>query len=83
MTTNGVLGITTATSLQFVFYFVLFGAVYSGIGGGQLFIDLALKVAGRFAGGAAKAAVVSSSLMGRSAAARWRMWRRRAFSPFR
>ena len=64
MTTNGVLGITTATSLQFVFYFVLFGAVYSGIGGGQLFIDLALKVAGRFAGGAAKAAVVSSSLMG-------------------
>ena len=33
MTTNGVLGITTATSLQFVFYFVLFGAVYSGIGG--------------------------------------------------
>lgn len=64
MTTNGVLGITTATSLQFVFYFVLFGAVYSGIGGGQLFIDLSLKVAGRFAGGAAKAAVVSSSLMG-------------------
>ena len=64
MTSNGVLGITTATSLQFVFYFVLFGAVYAGIGGGQLFIDISLRIAGRFAGGAAKAAVVSSSLMG-------------------
>jgi TRAP transporter 4TM/12TM fusion protein len=64
MTTNGVLGITTATSLQFVFYFILFGVVYSAIGGGQLFIDIALKIAGRYPGGAAKAAVISSSLMG-------------------
>ncbi len=64
MTVNGVLGITTATSLQFVFYFVLFGAVYSAIGGGRLFIDIGLKAAGRHKGGAAKAAVISSSLMG-------------------
>ena len=64
MTVNGVLGITTATSLQFVFYFVLFGAVYSAIGGGRLFIDIGLKAAGRHMGGAAKAAAISSSLMG-------------------
>lgn len=64
MTVNGVLGITTATSLQFVFYFVLFGAVYSAIGGGRLFIDIGLKAAGGRRGGAAKAAVISSSLMG-------------------
>ncbi len=64
MTVNGVLGITTATSLQFVFYFVLFGAVYSAIGGGRLFIDIGLKVAGGHKGGGAKAAVVASSLMG-------------------
>ena len=61
---NGVLGITTATSVQFVFYFVLFGALYTAVGGGQLVIDIGLRVAGRHSGGSAKAAVVSSSLMG-------------------
>ena len=64
MSLNGILGITTATSVQFVFYFILFGAVYAAIGGGQLFIDVGLKIAGTRAGGSAKAAVVSSSLMG-------------------
>ena len=61
---NGVLGITTATSVQFVFYFILFGAVYGSIGGGHLIIDIGLRLAGAHSGGAAKAAVVSSSLMG-------------------
>lgn len=64
MTTNGVLGVTTETSVQFVFYFLAFGSVYSAIGGGRLFIDIGLKTSGRQRGGAAKAAVVSSSLMG-------------------
>jgi TRAP transporter 4TM/12TM fusion protein len=64
MTTNGVLGITTETSVQFIFYFIVFGAVYGAIGGGKLFIDIGLTVSGRRVGGAAKAAVVSSSLMG-------------------
>ncbi len=64
MSLNGVLGITTQTSLQFVFYFIVFGAVYSSIGGSQLFIDIGLRFSGRHRAGAAKAAVVSSSLMG-------------------
>lgn len=64
MTPNGLLGVTTSTSMTFVFYFVLFGAVYSAIGGGQWFIDMGLRLAGRQRGGAAKAAVISSSLMG-------------------
>ncbi len=64
MKANGVLGITTYTSVLFVFYFVLFGAVYSAIGGGQLFIDIGLTVAGRRRAGASKAAVISSGLMG-------------------
>lgn len=38
MTANGILGITTETSLQFVFYFVAFGAIYGIIGGSRLFI---------------------------------------------
>ncbi|MBO6728069.1 MAG: TRAP transporter fused permease subunit [Rhizobiaceae bacterium] len=64
MTTAGVLGVTTSTSVHFVFYFVAFGAVYSAIGGGQLFIDVALRLAGWATGGAAKAAIIASSLMG-------------------
>lgn len=64
MTSNGILGITTETSVLFVFYFVTFGAIYAAIGGGQLFIDIGMRVAGRQKGGAAKAAVVSSSMMG-------------------
>jgi TRAP transporter 4TM/12TM fusion protein len=64
MTANGVLGVTTETSIQFVFYFVAFGAFYSAIGGSQLFIDIGLAAVGRHKGGAAKAAVVSSSMMG-------------------
>ena len=64
MTANGVLGVTTETSIQFVFYFVTFGAFYSAIGGSQLFIDLGLAAVGGHKGGAAKAAVVASSMMG-------------------
>lgn len=64
MTTTGVLGVTTSTSVHFVFYFIAFGAIYAGIGGGQLFIDVALRIAGWAVGGAAKAAIVASSLMG-------------------
>ncbi len=64
MSGNGIWGITTETSVQFVFYFVAFGAFYGAAGGGQLLIDLGLKLSGRQKGGAAKAAVVSSSLMG-------------------
>ena len=64
MTTNGVLGVTTETSVQFVFYFLVFGSAYAAIGGGRLFIDIGLRASGRQKAGAAKAAVISSSLMG-------------------
>ena len=64
LTPNGLLGVTTATSVNFVFYFVLFGAVYSAVGGGRLFIDLGLRAAGSSTNGTAKATVVASSLMG-------------------
>jgi len=64
MSTAGVLGITTSTSVNFIFYFILFGAMYAAVSGGQLFIDLAVRVAGRATGGTAKTAILSSSLMG-------------------
>ena len=64
MTTSGILGVTTETSVNFVFYFVAFGVVYGVVGGGQLFIDLAMRLVGTREGGSAKVAIVGSSLMG-------------------
>ncbi|MBI2881194.1 MAG: TRAP transporter fused permease subunit [Candidatus Tectomicrobia bacterium] len=64
ITTGGIYGIPIAVSSTYIIVFVLFGAFLQGSGGGQLFIDLAHSVAGRFRGGPAKTAVLSSALMG-------------------
>lgn len=64
MTTSGILGVTTETSVNFIFYFIVFGVVYSAVGGGQLFIDIAMRLVGKSRGGGAKVAIVGSSLMG-------------------
>ena len=64
MATHGILGITTETSVNFVFYFILFGVVYAATGGGQLFMDSALKLVGQRKGGAAKSEIVASALFG-------------------
>lgn len=64
MATHGILGVTTETSVTFVFYFILFGVVYSATGGGALFMDSALRAVGRRKGGAAKSAIVSSAMFG-------------------
>ena len=49
---------------QYVFLFILFGVLATRIGLGQLFIDLAMVIAGRYAGGPAKVAIFSSAFMG-------------------
>ncbi|MGH6726874.1 MAG: TRAP transporter permease [Pseudolabrys sp.] len=64
LTTSGIFGVTTETSVTFVFYFIAFGVVYAAIGGGRLFIDLAIRLVGQATGGSQKVAVVGSSLMG-------------------
>jgi TRAP transporter 4TM/12TM fusion protein len=64
MASHGILGVTTETSVNFVFYFILFGVVYSATGGGQLFIDSALKLVGQRKGGAAKSEIVASAMFG-------------------
>ncbi len=64
LTTSGIFGVTTETSVTFVFYFIAFGVVFAAIGGGRLFIDLAIRLVGRATGGSQKVAVVGSSLMG-------------------
>ncbi len=64
MTNQGIYGVAIGVMAQYVFLFILFGVLATRIGLGQLFIDLALVLAGRYAGGPAKVAIFSSAFMG-------------------
>jgi TRAP transporter 4TM/12TM fusion protein len=64
LTSQGIYGTALGVIATYVFHFVLFGVMATRIGLGQLFIDLASALAGRFAGGPAKVAVLSSALLG-------------------
>lgn len=64
MTTEGIFGSTLGVSAAYVMIFVLFGSFMERTGTGKLFMDFALALTGRQAGGPGKVAVVSSSLFG-------------------
>lgn len=64
MTNQGVYGVAIGVMAQYVFLFIVFGTLATRIGLGQLFIDFATAVAGRYSGGPAKVAIFSSALMG-------------------
>ncbi len=64
LTTQGIYGLPLGVVATYVFHFVLFGVLATRIGLGQLFIDLATSVAGRFAGGPAKVSIFGSALFG-------------------
>jgi len=64
MTNQGIYGIAIGVMAQYVFLFILFGVLATRIGLGQLFIDMAMVLAGRYAGGPAKVAIFSSAFMG-------------------
>jgi TRAP transporter 4TM/12TM fusion protein len=64
LSTEGIWGIPLGVSADFVFLFVLFGALLDVAGGGALLISLADRVAGKTRGGPAKTAAVSSAFMG-------------------
>ncbi len=64
LTPQAIFGTPTGASATFVYLFIVFGAFLEVTGGGRFFIDLAMAMVGRFTGGAAKVAVVSSSLFG-------------------
>ncbi|MRG85016.1 TRAP transporter fused permease subunit [Salinibacillus xinjiangensis] len=61
---DGIFGTPLATSLNILFYFLLFGAFFAKCGGGQVLIDMGMKLSDKTVGGPAKASVVSSSFMG-------------------
>lgn len=62
--TDGIFGVPLGVSASFIFLFVLFGAILNVSGAGRFFIDLAFALTGWSRGGPAKAAVLSSALMG-------------------
>ncbi len=62
--TEGIYGIPLGVCATYVFHFVLFGLFISHTGLGQLFIDLAMAIAGGSPGGPAKVSVISSGFLG-------------------
>lgn len=64
LSTEGLWGVPLGVSADFVYLFVLFGAVLEAAGGGALLIALADRVAGKTRGGPAKTAAVASAFMG-------------------
>ncbi len=64
LTTSGLYGTITGISATYVLMFVLLGAVLEKARGGDLFMNLAIGLMGRAAGGPGKAAVLASGLFG-------------------
>ena len=64
LTTEGIFGIPVGVSATYVILFIIFGALVERTGAGQLFMDVALALAGHQAGGPAKVACLSSGLFG-------------------
>ena len=64
LSTEGIWGVPLGVSADFVYLFVLFGALLDMAGGGALLISLADRATGRTRGGPAKTAALASALMG-------------------
>lgn len=63
-TTSGIMSTPVQVCAKFIVVFIIFGAFLERTGIAAFFIDIANALVGRFAGGPAKVAVVSSSLCG-------------------
>ncbi|PKN61530.1 MAG: C4-dicarboxylate ABC transporter permease [Deltaproteobacteria bacterium HGW-Deltaproteobacteria-15] len=61
---NGILGVPMNVMFNFIFLFIVFGALFGEAGGTRFFIDLTRSMFRGVTGGPAKVAVVSSGLMG-------------------
>lgn len=64
LTTEGIYGIPLGVAATYVFLFVLFGSFMDKSGVGNLFIELAHAIAGRYRGGPAKVAIISTAAVG-------------------
>ncbi len=64
LSSTGIFGVAVAVMSQFVVLFILFGTLLNAIGGGGFFTRISFALFGHRTGGPAKAAVVSSAMMG-------------------
>ena len=64
LTSDGIFNVPVKVTADFIFLFVLLGALLIASGAGTFFTDLAHALTGRAVGGPAKVAVVSSAFMG-------------------
>jgi TRAP transporter 4TM/12TM fusion protein len=64
LSTEGIYGIPLGVSASIVYLFVLLGALLDKAGAGRFFTNLALSILGKYKGGPAKAAVLSSGATG-------------------
>ncbi|MFW6228152.1 MAG: TRAP transporter permease [Alkalispirochaeta sp.] len=64
LSTEGIFGIPLDVSARVVYLFVLFGALLENFGAGQFFNQISISLLGKYKGGPAKAAVVSSGFTG-------------------
>ncbi|MES2999664.1 MAG: TRAP transporter permease [Pseudomonadota bacterium] len=64
LTSQGIYGVAVGVVATYVFHFVLFGVMATRVGLGQLFLDIAASIAGRYAGGPAKVSVFGSAMFG-------------------
>lgn len=64
LSTEGIYGIPLDVSATTVFLFVLFGAMMEKVGAGNFFNNISISLLGKYKGGPAKAAVVTSGFTG-------------------
>jgi len=64
LSTEGVFTMPLGVSAQFICLFILYGAILEKSGAGKFFTDISISAFGWMIGGPAKAAVISSCLMG-------------------
>jgi TRAP transporter 4TM/12TM fusion protein len=62
--TVGIWGTVTGLSANLIAIFIIFGAFLMATGAANSFMDLAMLIAGRFPGGAAKVSCISSAMFG-------------------
>lgn len=63
-TTNGIYSSPIAAAATYVFMFVMFGSFFALSGAGDFFYKFSMAIAGRYAGGAGKVAIITSGLFG-------------------
>ena len=64
VSTQSIFGVPAGIAATYIICFVIFGSFLETFGAGQWFVDIAFAGAGRFRGGPAKTAILSSALMG-------------------